>query len=82
MQAGLAHLGLANIELFGRTVDNTHLDAMARSLQQLAASGAAFVLTGCAAFIQRLLRLLKAAGVPANRLLSKAHWAAGKAGLD
>ena len=47
-----------------------------------AAADVRFVLTGQAQSIQRISRALKAAGVGSARILAKAYWAPGKAGLD
>lgn len=82
----LTRLGLGvdldGIELFERTEHDAHLDAIERRVSALAATGATFFLTGKASSIQRLHRGLKALGVPAARLLTKAYWALGKTGLD
>jgi NADPH-dependent ferric siderophore reductase len=48
----------------------------------MAVTGASFVLTGQASAIQRLRQHLRAQGVPASRILTKAYWAHGKRGLD
>lgn len=44
--------------------------------------GTLFVLTGRAQSIQQARQGLKARGVPASRILSKAYWAPGKTGMD
>jgi len=78
----LDKLGLGDAALVARRADETHLDALAATLPDLAASGASFVLTGRAAGIQRLRQALKRAAVPAGRVATKAYWAPGKTGLD
>lgn len=78
----LTRLDVDGVELFERTEDNAHIEDLERPLSALAATGATFFLTGNASSIQRLRRTLKATGVPASRLMSKAYWAPGKTGLD
>lgn len=72
-------------ELVARQNDDAHLPSLA-ALATLPLGGAEdssrFVLTGRARTIQSLLPALRAQGVPRQRLLSKAYWAPGKAGLD
>lgn len=77
-----AHLGLDDAVLFGRTEDDTHLEAMEATLPEIVAAGATFVLTGKASTIQRLRQGLMRRSVPAARIVAKAYWAQGKAGLD
>ncbi|MGH8443923.1 MAG: siderophore-interacting protein [Solimonas sp.] len=81
-RAALARLALDGAELFERTQNDAQLEDIERRLPALADSGASFVLTGKAASIQRLRRVLKALGVPAARLTAKPYWAPGKTGLD
>ncbi|MCF4166094.1 siderophore-interacting protein [Zavarzinia compransoris] len=81
-RAVAAHLGLGDARLFARTAGDGHLAGMEAALPALAATGAAFVLTGKAGTIQRLRRALKRHAVPAARISTKAYWAPGKTGLD
>ena len=55
-----------------RIADDAHLAAAEAEMLRLAASGAHFVLTGKASSIQRVSRALKAAGVVASRVKTKA----------
>lgn len=68
--------------LIERQGDDGHLAEIETRLPALAASGATFILTGRSVTIQRLRRVLKDLDVPAERLMTKAYWAPGKAGLD
>ncbi len=78
----LTRLGLDGVELFERKENDAHLEDIERRLTALVATGATFVLTGKTSSIQRLRRALKALGVPASRVMTKAYWAPGKTGLD
>ena len=77
-----ATLGIGDVTFFPKQADDAHLDQMEAALPSLAAAGASFILTGNATTIQRLRRNLKRRAVPASRIVSKAYWALGKAGLD
>ncbi|MDP5280854.1 siderophore-interacting protein [Sphingomonas sp. DG1-23] len=78
----LRQLGLDSAELFARRGDDAHLEEMEAALLALAGAGASFVLTGKASTIQRLRQSLKRQMVASARIVSKAYWAPGKAGLD
>ncbi|MFE0753018.1 siderophore-interacting protein [Inquilinus sp. NPDC058860] len=78
----MVHLGLDDAVLFGRTEGDAHLEDMEATLPALVAAGATFVLTGKASTIQQLRQGLKHQAVPATRIVAKAYWAPGKAGLD
>lgn len=65
-----------------RQADDGHLAEIETRLPALAASGATFVLTGRSVAIQRMRRALKRLELPTERLMTKAYWAPGKAGLD
>ncbi|WP_369980269.1 siderophore-interacting protein [Xanthomonas bundabergensis] len=78
----LAHFGLTRVALFERAENDAHLQEMEQRLPPLVADGATFVLTGKASSIQRLRHALRAQGVPASRLMTRAYWAPGKTGLD
>lgn len=69
-------------ELVARQSDDAHLPALSALVLAGAEAASRYVLTGRARTIQSLLPTLRADGVPRNRLLSKAYWAAGKTGLD
>jgi NADPH-dependent ferric siderophore reductase len=77
-----ARLGLGDAVLFGRREFDAHLEMMDAAISPLAASGATFVLTGKASTIQRLRQTLKRQAVPTRRIVTKAYWAPGRAGLD
>lgn len=68
--------------LIERQADDRHLEEIEAELPARARSGATFILTGRSVAIQRLRRALKPLDVPATRLVTKAYWAPGKAGLD
>jgi NADPH-dependent ferric siderophore reductase len=78
----LERLKLDDADVFQRTDDDTHLEDIEDRLPALAASAGTFLLTGKAPSIQRLRRALKALGVPASRVATKAYWAPGRSGLD
>ncbi len=78
----MARLHLDAAELFECTENDAHLEGIERRLPALDATGSTFVLTGKASTIQRLRRVLKDSGVASSRVLTKAYWAPGKAGLD
>jgi len=78
----IAQLGIGGAALFARRENETHLDEMEAALPSLVATGASFVLTGKASTIQRLRQSLKRQAVPTRRIVTKAYWAPGKAGLD
>nr|WP_244637472.1 siderophore-interacting protein [Bradyrhizobium symbiodeficiens] len=78
----LDSIGLGEARLIARSADGTHLASAESELLRLGANGAQFVLTGKASSIQRVGRVLKAAGVASSRIRAKAYWAPGKSGLD
>lgn len=80
-QAGAA-LDLGNITIFERRGDDTHLAQMEAVLPELADAGVSFALTGKAGTVQRLRHDLKRQVVASSRVVTKAYWAPGKAGLD
>jgi len=83
-QAGqaLAAVGVRDARLFARSPGHGHLTSAAQVLREAAAGPCTFVLTGRAASIQQMHRLLKSAGLPSARLRTKAYWAPGKTGMD
>jgi NADPH-dependent ferric siderophore reductase len=78
----LEAIGLGQATLIERIADDAHLAAVEAEMLRLAASRAHFILTGKASSIQRVGRALKAAGVAASRMKTRAYWARGKIGLD
>lgn len=78
----VARLGLRDATLVSRMPEDGHLEAVAAVLRPAAAAGWSFMLTGRALLIQRLRVELKQLEVPAERFVTKAYWAPGKAGLD
>ncbi|WP_168356019.1 siderophore-interacting protein [Sphingomonas gei] len=81
-ERALAHLDLAAWRPLARRDDDSHLQEMEALLPGLARSNATFVLTGRSTSLQRVRQALKGLDVPATRLMTKAYWAPGKAGLD
>lgn len=75
-------LGFGPARQVERQVDDGHLAEVEAGLPAWARSDATFVLTGRSTTIQRMRQALKALDVPATRLMTKAYWAPGKAGLD
>lgn len=77
---------LDSMELAGTAIasqaSELHLDALTNAALGVAAPDTCFVLVGRARTVQHLLRALRQQGVNANRILTKAYWADGKAGLD
>jgi NADPH-dependent ferric siderophore reductase len=65
-----------------RPGDAQLVDIEAQIVRRAADAQVHFVLTGRAQSIQRMSRALKVAGVGSARILAKAYWAPGKAGLD
>lgn len=62
--------------------DGLHRDAMVQAAMARLGPRSQLVLVGRARTVQHLLRALRHAGVPASRILTKAYWSDGKAGLD
>lgn len=75
-------IGLGQATWIERIADDAHLVAAEAEVVSLAATAMHVVLTGKASSIQRVSRALKAVGVAASRVKTKAYWAAGKTGLD
>lgn len=78
----LGALDFGNWRALEKRPDDTHLAEIETRLPALAQSGATFVLTGKSTTIQRVRKALKGLDVPSTRLMTKAYWAPGKAGLD
>jgi len=70
--------------LLQRRSDGAHLVEVEAALARYAGADSfrQYVLSGRSPTIQRLQRVLRAAGARASQILSKAHWAPGKAALD
>lgn len=81
IQALLDGMGLAGTAMASQAND-LHFDALANAALGLIAPDTRFVLVGRARTVQHLLRTLRQQGVNPNRILTKAYWADGKAGLD
>lgn len=81
VQALLGAMGLPATTL-ARQSGDAPPEPLTLALLSLAAPDSQFVLTGRARTVQHLLRALKQHGVPSRRILTKAYWADGKAGLD
>lgn len=77
-----ARLNLDDAVLVERRTHGTHRDDIVRELAALSSSVPTFILTGNGQSIQHIRRGLKGAGVPSGRLVAKAYWVPGKAGLD
>lgn len=78
----LDDMDLGAWQLIERQPSDAHLSGIEARLPGLAKSGATFILTGKSTTIQRVRKVLKGLDVPATRLMTKAYWAPGKAGLD
>ncbi|RKD35950.1 siderophore-interacting protein [Rhizobium sp. WW_1] len=78
----LTPLGLQEAALIAKRDNDAHLDKMEATLGAPATAGASFILTGKAGTIQRLRQYLIRQAVPPARILTRAHWAPGKQGLD
>jgi NADPH-dependent ferric siderophore reductase len=76
------HLGLQDIALFAKGADDAHITAMQAAVSDAATTGASSVLTGNAGTIQALRQNLRLQSKSAARVVTKAYWAPGKAGLD
>lgn len=76
------YVGMGDAALVRKRDDDSHFQEIEAKLQPLVAADPAFVLTGRAAFIQRLRRVLQGLGVGSSRLITKPHWAPGRTGLD
>lgn len=78
----LQALGVAPALLVERGDEAGRLQAIGGLWSQCRGDGTRFVLTGRAQSIQQARQALKARGVPASRIVAKAYWAPGKAGMD
>jgi len=78
----LDRVGLAGWRPFVKRPDGAHFDDIERLLARSARAQVTFVLTGRSTTIQRARQVLRARGVPASRVMTKAYWAPGKVGLD
>lgn len=81
-ERALGELDLAGSRRIAKHGDDSHLAEIEGRLPALAQSNATFVLTGKSTSVQRLRHALKRLDVPTSRLMTKAYWAPGKAGLD
>jgi len=70
--------------LVERRADGTHLEAVEATLRRYAGADGyrQYVLSGAAPTLQRLQRVLRAAGARPSQILAKAYWAPGKIALD
>ena len=76
-------LGIAAVStLHERQPADVHLDAMEDGLVYGGGDGAHFVLSGKAGTVQQLRMALRHREIASSRILAKAYWAPGKAGLD
>lgn len=78
----LQALGVVPALLVERSDEARRLQAIGGLWSQCSGDGTRFVLTGRAQSIQQARQALKARGVPASRIVSKAYWAPGKTGMD
>lgn len=78
----LQALGVATAVLVERRDEALRMQAASGLWSQCSGDGTLFVLTGRAQSIQQARQALKARGVPGSRIVSKAYWAPGKAGMD
>jgi len=77
-------LGLSNVSLFHRSMDGSHLIAIAAQMETNALNmqSPQWVFTGHAASIQTLRSRLSRSGITLSKGKTKAYWATGKTGLD
>jgi len=68
--------------LLAKQADGKHLHAMEDAMWNGVTGQTHFLLVGRASTVQRLHRRLRADGVQARRIHTKAYWADGKVGLD
>ncbi|MFZ6639846.1 siderophore-interacting protein [Undibacterium sp. TC4M20W] len=82
--AVIDRLNMGGAQLVARLGSDAHFTTLEEHMAALLQEhpGADIVLTGKAATIQCMQRLLKHHGVAASRRQSKAYWATGKTGLD
>ena len=78
----LQALGVGAAVLVERSDEALRMQAASELWSQCSGDGTLFVLTGRAQSIQQARQALKARGVPGSRIVSKAYWAPGKAGMD
>jgi ferric-chelate reductase (NADPH) len=81
-RAVLGAIGIVPAALVERRDDDGHLAELCEAVSASAGHASIFVLTGKAQSIQQVSRALKAGGIDASRLRTKAYWAPGKLGLD
>jgi NADPH-dependent ferric siderophore reductase len=83
LRAIVRDLGLDDAEVYGRAKDESvSEDALAALQRGAELSTREIILTGRAQSIQQARARLKFAGIDASRLVSKAYWSEGRAGLD
>jgi len=75
---------LRHASLVERRPDGSHLLEVEASLKRYAGADSfrQYVLSGQSTTLQRLQRVLKAAGARPSQILAKAYWAPGKIALD
>lgn len=75
---------LRHASLVERRPDGSHLQEVEASLKRYAGADSfrQYVLSGRSLTLQRLQRVLKAAGARPSQILAKAHWAPGRIALD
>lgn len=78
----LQAVGMEASLLVERSDEACRMQAASGLWSQCSGDGTVFVLTGRAQSIQQAHQALKARGVPGSRIVSKAYWAPGKAGMD
>ncbi len=82
-RAAVQRLGIAAVcTVHARQPGEGHLGDIEDGLVNGGGEGAHFVLSGKAGTVQQLRQALRQRGIPSARLLAKAYWAPGKAGLD
>lgn len=78
----LNQIGLANALTIERRPDDSHYEALSRTILTACEGSSTYVLSGKAQSIQLVSRTLKGAGIQTRQLRTKAYWAPGKSGLD
>ncbi|CAN7609056.1 SIP domain-containing protein [Acidovorax sp. LjRoot66] len=78
----LQALGVVSAVLVERSDEALRMQAASELWSQCSGDGTLFVLTGRAQSIQQARQALKTRGVPGSRIVCKAYWSPGKAGMD
>ena len=81
-QQAVAAIGLEQADLVVRDDEDAHIGELLERLEIMVRDCDTFILSGKAQSIQRVRQSLRRLAIPSSRIVVKAHWAPGKAGLD